>query len=131
MLSEKLTELGACRDAVEWSQQYGDDFQRAWDDCRRGDWMLWLLGKLSGPRESDMRKKLVLACCEVSRTALPILEAYANGVGGVTLANVRIAAYSAADAAYAAAHAMLRSGNVALAYIARDIAGEIMREMRK
>ena len=29
------------------------------------------------------------------------------------------------------ASAMLRSGNVALAYVARDIAGEIMREMRR
>lgn len=29
------------------------------------------------------------------------------------------------------ARAMLRSGQVALAYVARDIAGEIMREMRK
>ena len=29
------------------------------------------------------------------------------------------------------ARAMLRSGNVALAYVARDIAGEIMREMRR
>ena len=28
------------------------------------------------------------------------------------------------------ARAMLRSGNVALAYIARDIAGEIMREAK-
>ena len=29
------------------------------------------------------------------------------------------------------ARAMLRSGNIALAYVARDIAGEIMREMRR
>ena len=123
MLGKKLEALGACREAVEWSAQYGDDFQRAWNECHRGDWMLWLLGKLSGTPESDSRKKLVLACCEVARTALPIFEvrypndsrprkaietaeSYANSVDGVTLDDVLAAAAdAAADAADAAAYA--------------------------
>jgi hypothetical protein len=33
-----------------------------------------VVGRLSGPPESDGRKKLVIACCECARLALPIYE---------------------------------------------------------
>jgi hypothetical protein len=39
----KLTELGACSDAIDWSRSKTP--QEAWDTCERADWMLWLIGR--------------------------------------------------------------------------------------
>ncbi len=120
-----LRSINACSEAVEWSKPYGA--QEAWDKCERGDWMLWLAGRLSGDSESDSRRALVLCACECARLALKHVpdgedrplkaietaERWANGDSGVTLDDVRAAnaanaanAYAAAaayDAAYAAA----------------------------
>jgi len=41
-----LADLGACTDA-------------AWAACERGDWMLWWLGRMSGPPGSPLRRALV------------------------------------------------------------------------
>jgi len=41
---DKLIELGACKEAIEW---VGDKtLQESWGTCPRGDWMLWLHAKL-------------------------------------------------------------------------------------
>ena len=81
--------------------------------------MLWYAGKLSGPPESEGRKRIVLATCECARLALPIFEKrhpddkrvrvcletaekWARGEDGVTIEDVRKARYAAAYAAYAA-----------------------------
>lgn len=42
---EKLKALHACDEAVEWIS-YRRSPETAWKNCNRGDWMLWLLGKL-------------------------------------------------------------------------------------
>ena len=63
-----LKRLNACSEAVEDIAKY-ETAQEAWDDCNRGDWMLWLVGKLSGKPWSDSRKKLTLATCECARLA--------------------------------------------------------------
>ena len=113
MKHQLLIDLHACHDAQDWAEQY-DTLQQAWDACDRGDWMLWLCGKLAGPPESASRKKLVLATCACARLALPYVqpgelrplqsietaETWARGEAGATLADVQ-AAYAAA-AAYAA-----------------------------
>jgi len=119
-----IRRMGACRDALVWLEDY-DSLAVTWEKCERGDWMLWLLGKLSGEPESDSRKKLVLASCQCARLALPYVklgderplkaiettEAWARGEGKVTLADVR----NAADAAYAYAAAAAYA-NAAAAY---------------
>ena len=111
----------ACREAVEYCKTKRS-FASAWKDCKRGDWMLWILGRLAGPPESESRKKLVLAACacvrltlkyvrageDRPRLAIEAAEAWARGESGVTIEQVRSAAYAAAyaaDAAYAAAAA--------------------------
>ena len=71
--SEKLKRMGACESAVEWADQF-DTLQEAWDSCERGDWMLWLLGKLSGPPQSKSRKKLVFTSCKCARLAWPYVQ---------------------------------------------------------
>jgi len=112
---EKLEEFDPCYDAIEWAQIQPDP-QTLWNNCERGDWMLWLVGKLSGGTRSKSRKKLVLAACECARLALPYVkkdekrplqaiettEAWVNGKA--KLREVRQAAAYAA-AAYAAAAA--------------------------
>lgn len=114
----KLSALDACEEAVEWAQQF-DIPEAAWLACERGDWMLWLLGKLSDPPESNSRKCLVLTACECARLALPYVsageerpriaietaEAWARGKPSRMLKQVR-----AASDAYAAAWRKRTSG---------------------
>ncbi len=60
--SEKLNEMDACSEAVEWVGKRG--VKTAWRDCKRGDWMLWLAGRL----DID-RNLLVLAACDCAAAA--------------------------------------------------------------
>jgi hypothetical protein len=94
-----------------------DSLDAAWSACDRGDWMLWLLGRVSGAPESEDRKRLVLCACACARTALPFVrsgeerplrcietaERWARGEA--TIGEVREARRAAAAAAAAAAYA--------------------------
>ena len=116
----KLIKMDACNDAVKYCHGY-KTLSSAWDVCERGDWMLWLVGKLSGPTESPSRKKLVLCACECARLSLKYVkegelrplkaietaEKWARGEDGKSLQEVKNAASAAAaaDAAAAAAYA--------------------------
>ena len=105
---DKLKEMDACSDAVEWAKQFSS-LQKAWDKCERGDWMLWLVGNMSHNVKS--RKKLVLCACECARLSLkyvkkgetrPVIAietAEKLVMGEASINEVRIAA----DAAYGAA----------------------------
>ena len=73
MKVDKLREIGACRNSVGWAVSQPSR-AAAWQNCERGDWLLWLLGELSGPVGSKSRKKLVLTACECARLALPFVE---------------------------------------------------------
>ena len=114
-----LKKLNACPEAVGWADQF-PTLQDAWDNCDRGEWMLWLLGKQVGEPGTKSRKKLVLTACKCARLSLKYIpedekrpikaiqtaEKYARGVKGITLQDVRSAAAAdAADAAAYAAHA--------------------------
>lgn len=65
----RLADLAACADALVWTRTQ-PDAATAWATCERGDWMLWLLGRLSGEPESDARKKLVYTAMQCARLAL-------------------------------------------------------------
>ena len=131
---DKLNQLGACSDACDWLEKSNfKTSQAAWDGCERGDWMLWLLGKLSGKPESAKRKQLVRATCGCARLALKYVkdgehrpricieatEAWADGKS--TIEQVKearsaadVAAYAAADvAAYASASAAAAAADAA------------------
>jgi hypothetical protein len=117
---ERLNTIGACHDAVEWAGKYKTP-KAAWKACQRGDWMLWLIGKTSGPPDSDSRRKLVLVAAQCAELALPfardeetraicestIQTCYAYAAGEAELTDVRSAYAAAAYAAavYAAAYA--------------------------
>ena len=124
---ERLNTIGACHDAVEWAGKYKTP-KAAWKACQRGDWMLWLIGKTSGPPDSDSRRKLVLVAAQCAELALPfardeetraicestIQTCYAYAAGEAELTDVR----SAADAAYAATAAAYAAYAADAAYAA-------------
>ena len=128
---ERLIKLRACSSAVKYAKQYKSS-RKAWDDCDRGEWMLWYLGKLAGKPESKSRKKLVLCASKCARLSLKYVsrgekrplraietaEGWAFNKGGVTLGDVRAAAdaayaASAANTAYAAASAAASAASAA------------------
>jgi len=118
MKTTKLEKLSPCIEAVQWVKGQ-KSAKAAWQNCERGDRMLWLLGKLS-KNEND-RKLLTLATCECVRPSLkfvpedekrPLIaietaEKWAKGKA--TLQEVKKAAAAAYDAraayAYTAAYA--------------------------
>ena len=114
----RIKKLGACEEAVLNAYNYKTS-QELWDKCERGDWMLWLAGKLCGDSETQSRKALVLAACECARLSLPFVkkgetrplqaietaEKWARGEEGIILEDVRAAADAADAAAFAAADA--------------------------
>jgi len=72
-LSLWLQAHGACVESCLWAAEYPDTAegrQRAWDECPRGDWMLWIGGKLSGEPGSPARRLLVRAAVACARTVL-------------------------------------------------------------
>ena len=42
-----IKKLGACEEAVLDAHNFKTS-QELWDNCERGDWMLWLIGQMSG-----------------------------------------------------------------------------------
>ena len=131
-LKEKLIELGACKDAIEWA---GDkELPEAWETCPRGDWMLWLAQKtgvslrtLTAAKAECAASVLHLMKDERSRNAVFVARRY--GMGEATeleLASARDAAYAAAYAAvYAAAHAAYAAAaDTEAAYAAAAYAAE-------
>ena len=129
--TDKLMALCACSEAIEWARNY-PTLMAAWEACERGDWMLWLAGKVC--RTLPQRKRLVLAACACARTALRYVkvgekrpraairtaERWAHGDRSVSLQDVR----SAADAAIAvyAAYAAYAVTSAAAAYDAATYA---------
>lgn len=60
--------LPAGQEAQSWGRRYGDDLGHAWQECPRGDWLLWLAAIL----EADPRL-VTLAACDCARFALSLL----------------------------------------------------------
>ena len=128
-LHDQLVAIRACSDAVEWVGTR--TIEQAWTACERGDWMLWLAGRI----DID-RKLLVSAACACAEPALAFVRAGEDRprlaievarawcVGTATLDDVRAAAAAAAYAAYAA-YAAAHAANAA--YAAADARTESLR----
>jgi len=71
--ADRLKAIGACGEAVVFARAFKDQ-QVAWDACDRADWMIWLLGRLAGPPESEGRRALVLCAADCAETALPYVR---------------------------------------------------------
>lgn len=63
-----LNKLDACQRAVRW---VGDrDLARTWEECERGDWLLWLAGRMVGKEGWPTHQQVVLAACACARRGL-------------------------------------------------------------
>src|SRR5215471_1726928 len=67
-IADRIRHLKPCLEAIEWANDYISP-NKAWRECNRGDWMLWILGTQAGKVEPPGRKKLVLCACQCARLA--------------------------------------------------------------
>ena len=112
-----LIDLRACSSAIQWAKR--KSLSKAWQSCKRGDWLLWLAGKMADKPGWPTRKQMVLGACACAETALKYVKpgedrprlaiettrAWVRGEASID--DVRIAAsaaYAAHFAAYAAAY---------------------------
>jgi succinate dehydrogenase/fumarate reductase cytochrome b subunit len=107
MMKEKLIELNACAEALEWA---GDKtWEEIYNTCHRGDWLLWLFAKTN----PDDFRLLTLAKAHCVNTVRHLMMdkrsknavdvAIAFGEGRATIEELN-ATYNAANAAYHAAY---------------------------
>ena len=145
----ELKKLGACSEAIAAARNYTTS-QELWADCKRADWMLWLIGKASGEPWCDKRRKLVKTTCRCVRTVydlmpqkskdcLELFERWANGEdvpqpvllaaayatyateqAAATYAEIAEYAACATRAVYAAADAPDAAAGAAAAYASDD-----------
>lgn len=112
----KLQQLEACADAIYW---IGDrTIEQAWRECRRVDWMLWLLRQIA---PNDQRCRLAAADFAervwhlIDNEPTRLAAAWAVGAARRGDADEMMAAAFAANAAYAAAAFAANAANAAAA----------------
>jgi hypothetical protein len=113
----RLIELRACEDAIKWAE--GKTAKDAWEQCERGDWLLWWAQKEGTPLQ-----ELTLAKARCAKTVIHLMKdqgsinavniAEKYGLGEAT--REELDAYAAAAAyAYAAAAAYTAAADAAAA----------------
>ena len=140
--------ISACRQAISWARTQ-PDAETAWCECRRADWMAWLLGYYADEPGSNARKRLALClsdCIEatayladddiqmVIALCLTIVRDCTEG-GTSDLDDVRAAADACIADAYAACAACAAYVNVSApantaAYAANTAAYAATRTIR-
>ena len=119
----------ACGDSIEWLETLPGDqpAQATWEQCPRGDWLLWFAAKAGVER-----KTVVLAACAAARLALPFVEhsddrprvaietaeRWARGEATIEDVHAARAAAAAAEDAAAARAAAAAAEDAAAAYAA-------------
>jgi hypothetical protein len=64
--TEKLAQYEPCDHGLRWAKEQ-PSLAVAWQKCRRGDWMLWLLSQTLERAGSLEHRRLVLAVCACTR----------------------------------------------------------------
>ena len=102
-IAQKLMDLGACHEAVEWvAECKGNTLMEMWARCPRGDWMWWLLIKT--PKTMPPKRQSVAFAKWCADSAKKHSNTYAYAAAHATSA-AALAAYAAAYAGAHAAHA--------------------------
>ena len=123
-----LQSLHACSEAIEWASD--KDLSQVWEQCPRGDWLLWLSGKMADKPGWPTRKDVVLAACacaeralkyvrkgeERPRIAIETARRWAQGQAEISEVRAAAAAAYAADAAAADDAAAAAAASAAAAY---------------
>jgi len=96
---DKLEEMNACPEAIDW---VGDKtLKQAWDQCERGDWMMWLAKRCAARLVEHLMTN------ERSLKALDVADEFSKGKATEhNLKEAAAAAYHAAYAAYGAVNAV-------------------------
>ena len=68
---ELLESLDACSSAKEWSHKKG--LKKAYSRCQRGDWLIWLLMRMSDEPNWPTRKQVLSVVCDIAETAFQYL----------------------------------------------------------
>ena len=133
MKTTKLEKIDACRDAREWVATQ-KNYKEAWQNCERGDWMLWLAKRL---KVDDRKLTLAKFKCanqvrhlmkdQRSIDALDASEKYGNGEIGREELNAAADA-AAAAAAYAADAAAAAAAKKESLKKSADFCREILTE---
>jgi hypothetical protein len=61
-----LVKLGACTPARYWATTV-PSIETGWRECPKAEWMLWILGHMSGGPDSPSRKRLVKCLVDFAR----------------------------------------------------------------
>ena len=127
METTELEKTGACKEAIFYVRTQ-KNYEEAWYNCSRGDWMLWIAAKLQIDKRLLTLTKgkcaatvLRLMKDKRSKKAVKAAIDYGHGlIGDEELKNAADAAYDAAYAAYAAAYAAYAAADAYAAYDAAD-----------
>jgi hypothetical protein len=133
-LQKSLLALGACSQAIEWAASFRS-LAAAWRACERGNWMCWLVGRVSGEPGSAARQRLGLLlretvtfadlAADAADAAAAKAAAATNAAKAAAAANAADLAANAANAADAAADYAAYAANAAvLAANAADLAAD-------
>ena len=125
MIIKNLSEIdqyNPCQEAKIWLSTQTDP-QSAWNNCKRGDWLWWIVRKICPPTKEQ---SILFAnnCSNRAKgyTAAAYAADYATYAAAYAAANAANAAYDAANAAYAAAYAAYYAAYYAAANAAANAA---------
>ena len=128
MKTTKLEKTGSCREAILYVKEQ-ENYVKAWQNCPRGDWMLWIAAKLKVDK-----RLLTLAKGKCAETVLHLMRdqrskdavraAIDYGHGIISDEQLRITA-AAAAAAYTACAAR-KQNQLQTANICREILTEVV-----
>jgi hypothetical protein len=132
-LATILSHLGACTDARVWAKTQ-PDLETAWRECKRSDWMLWLLARTTLNQDDP---RLRLTACDFAEAALIYVPAGEDrprqaievgrrfAAGDATREELSAARSAAGGAARSAARGAARSAARGAAWAAAgDAAGD-------
>jgi hypothetical protein len=120
-MKEILNNLNACDEAMEWAKTVNYDWPRIYNECERGDWLLWLHNRTNKTdfKQRTLVKGLVSKTVEHimkdqrSKDAVKAAIDFGNGLISVKelahteMLNAAAAAYAADAYAAAAAYMLL------------------------
>lgn len=148
-LNKQIAHFNPCSEAADWLADRTDAV-KAWRECERGDWMLWLLGKqITSPPWSEDRKPLLACALDCALTvqhlwprekaaemtqAVKTLRDWIAGKATAALAKDAVkaienaadsyAAYTIVEATYAATAAAYAIVEATYAYTAATFVGD-------
>ena len=129
----EIEQFNPCNDALIFRKKY-KTFRGAWNNCPRGDWMLWIAKRvgidirlLTLAKGYCAKTVIHLMTDQRSKDAVKAAIDYGHGkIDDVQLRNAAYAAYAAFNAAYAAAAAGVAAYSAAYAanavYVAANAA---------